>query len=65
MNFLRIGLTVIEKSPPKHDQKWTDLCDLLPTGVAGDIISGENVKAIEGYAALNIETASVSIFREN
>ena len=29
---------------------------------AGDNISGENVKTIEGYAALNLEVASISSF---
>ena len=32
--------------------------------VAGDVISGENVKTIEGYAALNFEAASFSSFRD-
>ena len=30
--------------------------------VAGDVISGENVKAVEGYAVLNFEVASFSFF---
>ena len=33
--------------------------------VAGNVISGESIKTIEGYALLNFEAASVSIFREN
>ena len=33
--------------------------------VAGDIISGENVKTIEGNALLNFDAASTSRFREN
>ena len=33
--------------------------------VAGDVISTKNVKTIGDYAALNIEAASVSSFREN
>ena len=33
--------------------------------VAGDVISGVNVKTIEGYALLNVEAASISSFREN
>ena len=32
VNFFRIGWTVIEKSRPKHDPKWTRLCDFLATG---------------------------------
>ena len=32
--------------------------------VAGDIISGENVKTIKGYAVLNFEAASFSSFRD-
>ena len=31
--------------------------------VAGDVISGENVKTIEGYGVLNFEVASFSSFR--
>ena len=33
--------------------------------VAGDVISGENVKTIEGYALYNFEAASISSFHEN
>ena len=33
--------------------------------VAGDVISGENAKTIEGYAVLNFETANISSFWEN
>ena len=33
--------------------------------VAGDVISVENLKTIEGYAALNFEAASFSSYREN
>ena len=32
--------------------------------VAGDVISGESVKTIEYYAALNFEVASFSSFRD-
>ena len=31
VNLFRIGWTVIEKSRPEYDPKWTRLCDLLPT----------------------------------
>ena len=31
--------------------------------VAGDVISGENVKTIEGFTVLNIEVASSSRFQ--
>ena len=31
--------------------------------VAGDVISGENVKTIEGYTVLNFEVASFCSFR--
>ena len=31
--------------------------------VAGDVISGENVKTIESYAVLNFEIASFNSFR--
>ena len=33
--------------------------------VAGDVISGGNVKTTEGYAVLNFEIASINSFREN
>ena len=33
--------------------------------VAGDVIFGENIKTIEGYALLNSEAAIFSSFREN
>ena len=33
--------------------------------VASNVISGENVKNIEGYAVLNFLAASLSSFREN
>ena len=32
--------------------------------IDGDVISGENVKTIEGYAVLNFEVASFSSFRD-
>ena len=32
--------------------------------VAGDVISGENVKTIDGYTLLNFEVASFSNFRD-
>ena len=32
--------------------------------VAGDVISGDNVKAVEGYCVLNLEAASISSYRE-
>ena len=31
----------------------------------GDVISGGNVDAVEGYASLNFEAGSISSFREN
>ena len=33
--------------------------------VAGDVVSCENVKTIDGYATLNFEAARFSIFWEN
>ena len=32
--------------------------------VAGDVISGENAKTVEGYAVLNFEVASLCSFRD-
>ena len=31
---------------------------------AGDVISGENLKTVDGYAVLNVEVASFSNFRD-
>ena len=33
--------------------------------VAGDVISGENVKVVKFYAALNFADASIGSFRKN
>ena len=33
--------------------------------VAGDVISGDNVKNTKGYALLNFKIASIRSFREN
>ena len=33
--------------------------------VAGDVVSGENIKTIDGYALLNFEAAIIYSFREN
>ena len=35
------------------------------TEVAGGVISGENVKTVEGHVVLNFEGASISNFWEN
>ena len=32
--------------------------------VGGDVISGENVKSIEGYGVLNVKVVSFSSFRD-
>ena len=32
--------------------------------VVGDVISGENVKTVKGYAVLNFEVASSNSFRD-
>ena len=44
---------ITEKSPPKHDQKWTRLCDLLPLWSSWCRHFRWNVKTIEGYDVLN------------
>ena len=36
-----------------------------PKDWIGDVITGGNVKTIEGYVMLNFEIASISSFREN
>ena len=33
--------------------------------VAGDVISGENIRTIKCYAVLNFEAASINSFQEN
>ena len=33
--------------------------------VAGDVISGQNVKSVEGYVMVNVEIASTSNLRDN
>ena len=33
--------------------------------VTGDVVSGENIKTIEGYVVLNFEAASIRSFRAN
>ena len=38
-------------------------CSIRPE-VAGDVISGDNVKTIKGYALLNFEVASFSSYRD-
>ena len=45
----------------KNEHVYAICCRLE---VDGDVISGENVNTIEGYAVLNIEVASVSSFRD-
>ena len=52
--FGRIGWIVIEKSRTEHDPKFTRLYDLLPTGSSFFyVISGRNVKTIEGCLVSN------------
>ena len=52
------------KSRPKHDDPKIDTICWRPEAAA-DVISGENVKTIEGYALLNFEAAILSSFWEN
>ena len=46
VNLFKIGWAVIEKSWHEYDPKLTCLCDLLPTEVAWDVISGRNTRAM-------------------
>ena len=55
---------MLEKSPPEYDPKWTRLCDFRRPEGRGAVVSGKNVKAIEGYAVLNLEVASFNSFRD-
>ena len=64
VNFLRIGWTIIEKSPPEQDQKWHVYAICCRPEVVGDVIFSENEKTIEGYAVLNFDFASFSTSRE-
>ena len=65
VHILRIGWTVIDKSPYEHDPKEHVYAICCRPEAAGDVISGGNAKTSEGYAALNFETASFGSFREN
>ena len=38
------------------------ICCRPQVGLAGDVISGENIKTIKSYAVLNFEVASFSSF---
>ena len=44
----------------KNEHVYAIFCRLE---VAGDVISGGNVKAVEGYAELHFEAASIGSFR--
>ena len=61
---MRIGRTVIENHHPNDPNEHVYAICCWPE-VAGDVIYGENVNAIEGYAVLNVNATSISIFREN
>ena len=57
----------IEPLSRNHDPKMTQyehtrLCDLLPIG---EVVSGRNVKTVDGCLAVNFEVASCSSFRRN
>ena len=45
----------------KNEHVYAICCRLE---VAGDVLSGENVKTIEGFAVLNFEVAGFSSFRD-
>ena len=66
VNFFTIGWNIIDKSNrepnlTQNEHVYAIFCWLE---VAGDVISGDAVKTIEGYAVLHFEAASIS-FREN
>ena len=56
--FLRIAT----QTWPKMNTFYAICCR---PGVAGDVISNENIKITEDYAYLNFKTASISSLREN
>ena len=63
VNFHRIGcwdVTVVNMT--QTDQVYAICCR---PEEAGDVVSGENVKTIEGYAVFNFEVVSFSSFRDN
>ena len=47
------------------DPNWTNHAICCQTELAGNDISSENMKTIEGYAVLNFEAVSISSFQEN
>ena len=65
VNLSRIGWTVIEKSRPEHDPKWTRLCDLQPTGSSWWRHFQSTGKDYWGlWWVLNLEVASSRSFRD-
>ena len=63
-NILEILLTFIKKSDQemtKNDHVYANCCR---PEVAGNVISGRNVKTIENYVLVNFEVASSSSFRD-
>ena len=59
--------TVIEKSALEHDMTQNEhvYAIFCRPEVAGDVISGVNVKTVEGYVAFNFEATCLSSFRAN
>ena len=64
VNNFRIGWTVIEKSQPEHDQQFTRLYDLLPTGSSLWCNFRSTCKDCRGQLRGNFEVASSNSFRD-
>ena len=61
LNTFRIGCNISEKKSrtvnlTQNEHVYANFC---PPEVAGDFISGGNVKTVEGYVVLNFEAASM------
>ena len=53
---------IATRTKQKNDHVYVICCQ---PEVAGDVISGENVKTVKRYAVLNFEAGSISSFWEN
>ena len=63
-NLFRIGWTIIEKSRPEHDPKFTRLYDLLATGSSLWLHFQSKCKEYRGLPCGKFEVASSDSFRD-
>ena len=61
-NLLNHRREIATRKRTKNEHVYAICCRLKADG---DVISGGNVKPIEGYVVLNFEAASLSSFSEN